>query len=220
MNRRLVWHLREHCAAQRHFPRSARLCQKPPVSTWDQAWPSRHFSMSTARRSPTGASQAARPAWSGSAAIDRTCSAPRPKRCRLGRAHRPRLPAPRLFRPWRIRRRLRRRHHLEVAERKPRRLPAFHQRTASARRLVHGRLDRAAAGTGAAQGGRGRPHRRSGSARARARLHRRTHRTGTDEEAEARAGGEGLFRGKVRIFARAQYLYPRPDRGRSSRTAS
>ena len=60
---------------------------------------------------------------------------------RVGRRPRPGLPAPRLFRARRIRRRVRRRHDLALARRKPRRVPSLHApagRSWSARRWARG----------------------------------------------------------------------------------
>ena len=85
---------------------------------------------------------------------------------------RPRLPALRLFRPRRIGRRLHRRHHRALARGKPRGLSRVSPRAADRRRLVHGRLDGAAAGARVARAkGRG-ADRRHGADRAGGRLHR------------------------------------------------
>ena len=90
---------------------------------------------------------------------------------RAGRRTGPRLHAARLFRPWRIGRRLRRRHDLEMAQAKHRGVRALHDRPADPGRVLDGRLDRVADDTGAEQGLAGRQDRRAGAAGAGAGLH-------------------------------------------------
>ena len=93
--------------------------------------------------------------------------------CMGGRA-RPRLRPVRLFRPWRIRRRVRRRHHRALAGGERRGVRAVLRRPAGRDRLVDGRLDGAVAGArdGAAPG-KPRVAGRAGADRAGAGFHRR-----------------------------------------------
>ncbi len=87
----------------------------------------------------------------------------------MGRCARPRVPALRLFRPWRVRRPIRRRDHRPLARGKPRRVRCSLRRAPDSGGLVHGRMARAPARTRAAPGAaaeslarRARPHRAGG----------------------------------------------------------
>ena len=130
----------------------------------------------------------------------------------VGAREGPRLSALRLFGPWRIRRRIPRRHDLEMARRKPGRFQAFHDRRPDPGRLVHGRVDCAAHGGGIAQG---RPAcRRSGAAGAGAGFHSGADRACPHADPETRAGKVRIFRGSSPIIP----PNPMSTRARCSRT--
>src|SRR5580700_5422078 len=134
----------------------------------------------------------------------------------LGRRRRPRLPALRLLRPWRIRRPICRRHYYPLARGKPRRVRGLLRRAADIGGLVHGGMARASPGPrtapGAAAGGLAR---RDGADRTGSGLHR-----GADVEAVS-CGGQAGDRDRwgleapFAIFRPALSHHQRPDRGRS-----
>ena len=129
---------------------------------------------------------------------------------------RPRLRPVRLFRPWRIRRRVHRRHDRPLARRKRRGVRRVLPRSAGRDRLLDGRLDGAAAGARAARGAG--PSRagyagRTGADRAGARFHR-----GADvEEASRRRSSASLTRKGVWLrpsaYRRALSDHRAADRG-------
>ena len=174
--------------------------------------------MSTERRSPSGGvgrRRARRIVWLGGYRSD-MIGTKAEALAALADGKGLRLPAARLFRPWRIRRRIPRRHDLELARRKPCGVPPLRAGPHDPGRLVDGRLDRAAHGrrncARPAQGGR-----IAGLvllAPAPDFTTELIEPTAHQEAEEARSGREWLFRGAVGLFRRAQRLYPRAVRGR------
>ena len=122
---------------------------------------------------------------------------------RLGGRAGPRLCPVRLFRPWRIRRRVRRRHHRALAGRERRGVRAVLRRPAGRDRLVDGRLDGAVAGARTGQApGRPRVAGRAGADRAGAGFHRRADVEGLFARSPAGDRDQGRVAAAVAIWRR------------------
>ena len=145
---------------------------KPPTPCFSKPSPENRASPTLSRPRRRKTRKTPCPACSGSAAFAPTCAAPRRRFIDASRRPGPRLPAVRLFRPWRIGRRFRARRDRHLGGGSFGGFSRAHPRPANRDRLLHGRLGGPAARPRAGEGGRKPSPRRHGADRPGGRFHR------------------------------------------------